>query len=59
MSNIDKAAEKQTPEEIVQESFRGLDELIKDPELRDWYKRLIVTCIKEVPRARGRSRKDN
>ena len=36
-----------TPEQIVKENFQGLDELIQDKELLQFYKDLIVTCIKE------------
>lgn len=32
-------------EEIVEESFKGLSDLIEADDIVDWYKRLIVTCI--------------
>lgn len=34
-------------EEIVEENFKGLKDLIEDKDLLDWYKRLIVTCMEE------------
>ena len=36
-----------TAEEIVEENFKGLSDFIRDVELLNWYKRLIVVCIKE------------
>jgi hypothetical protein len=36
-----------TPEEIVNENFQGLDELIDDKDLLSFYKDLIVTCLEE------------
>lgn len=37
--------EMQTAQEIVDENFKGLDDLIEDVGLREWYRSLIVTCI--------------
>ncbi len=36
-----------TPSEIVQENFKGLDELIEDKDLLEFYKDLIATCMEE------------
>ena len=36
-----------TAEEIVEENFKGLTELIRDEDLLIWYKSLIVTCMEE------------
>lgn len=36
----------QTAREIVDESFKGLKEFIDDPDILEWYKGLIVTCMK-------------
>lgn len=46
MSNIQEQ-ERQTPKEIVDENFKGLDDLIEDEDLRHCYKELIVTCIED------------
>ena len=35
---------------LVDENFQGLAEFINDKEIFEWYKSLIVTCIKENTR---------
>lgn len=37
----------ETARQIVDENFKGLDDIIEDKDLREWYKDLIVTCIEE------------
>jgi len=34
-------------EQIVEENFKGLDSLIDDEDICQWYKQLIVTCMQE------------
>jgi hypothetical protein len=34
-----------TAQQIVDENFKGLDDLIEDPDLRQFYRDLIVECI--------------
>lgn len=36
-----------TPKQIVKENFKGLNELIKDKELRRFYRDLIEICLIE------------
>jgi len=36
-----------TAEEMVNENFKGLDSLINDEDLCQWYKDLIKTCLEE------------
>lgn len=35
-----------TIQEIVEENFKGLDDLMVDKELVTWYKSLIMECIR-------------
>lgn len=35
-----------TIQEIVEENFKGLDDLMVDKELVTWYKSLIIECIR-------------
>jgi hypothetical protein len=39
--------ERTTPAQIVEENFKGLDDLIKDKDLLSFYKSLIETCLIE------------
>lgn len=38
---------QQGAEEIVEDTFKGLSDFIKDPDILQWYKSLIVTCMEE------------
>ncbi len=37
-------------EEIVNENFQGLDDLIEDSDLRQFYRSLIIECMEEYAR---------
>lgn len=34
-------------EQMVEENFKGLADYIKDPDMLQWFKDLIVTCMEE------------
>ena len=40
--------------EIVEENFRGLDELIDDKDLSEFYKDLIVTCMEDYSESKNK-----
>jgi hypothetical protein len=39
---------EQLAEEMVNENFKGLNSLIEDDDLREWYKELIANCLVEM-----------
>jgi len=39
--------------EIVNENFKGFDDLIEDIDLREFYKSLIVTCMEEYSQSQA------
>lgn len=52
-SHPEGQVKQDSPEEIVEESFKGLNDLIDDPDLVIWYKALIVTCMEEYAAQSG------
>jgi hypothetical protein len=36
-----------TPQEIVEENFKGLIDFIDDTDILDWYRSLIVMCMEQ------------
>lgn len=40
-------SEIKTPEQLVEENFKGLSDFIKDKDILHWFKNLIIVCIED------------